>query len=122
MTAMTLTTTRQPRTAPVRLTRRGRAVLLLVLLAVALVAFSLGRFSSPSDAARPGSAPAADGAVVADAAVVVVQPGESLWEIARRVAPDADPRRVVAQLKAVNDLDGAVRAGQRLTLPAGLAG
>jgi hypothetical protein len=91
-----------------RLTRRGR-LLLLALLVIALgVAFSLGRVSSAaSPAGPPGSRPA-----------VVVRPGDTLWSIALRVAPRRDPRVVVEQLAGLNRLAGAkVLPGQRLLLP-----
>ncbi len=51
----------------------------------------------------------------------VVEPGETLWEIAGAiVGPQEDPRPVVYRLVEVNDLgSAAIRAGQRLRLPAG---
>ncbi|CAN5362671.1 hypothetical protein BH20ACT24_BH20ACT24_23390 [soil metagenome] len=51
----------------------------------------------------------------------VVQPGETLWEIAGAIAgPEEDPRPVVYRLVEVNQLGGgALMAGQRLRLPAG---
>jgi hypothetical protein len=47
---------------------------------------------------------------------VVVQPGDTLWSIASRVAPNADPRAVVDKLAAqigTSDL----QVGDRLTVP-----
>ena len=99
--------TARPTARALRLTRRGRAVVLLVLVSVALVAFSLGRVSTAA-----GSGAAAP----PERETVVVQPGETLWSIARRVAPGADPRVTVARLRDLNDLDGPLQAGQRLTL------
>ena len=49
-------------------------------------------------------------------AVHVVQPGETLWDIAEAVAPDADPRVVVALLVEHNG-DAPLQVGQRLVLP-----
>jgi LysM repeat protein len=89
-----------------RLTRRGRAVLLFVLVVLTLAAFSLGRASTSTAASQ---APAAR-------QVIVVQPGETLWAIAKRAAPDADPRVTVGRLRELNDLQGALQAGQRLVL------
>ncbi|HVF04387.1 MAG TPA: LysM peptidoglycan-binding domain-containing protein [Frankiaceae bacterium] len=123
MTAMTYDTPLRPRstrpsprtpdaasTPPtaLRLTRRGRLVVLLVLATLLLVAFSLGRTSADAGSTRPaGPAP-----------TTVVQPGETLWAIARRVAPAADPRVTVARLSTLNDLgDRPITAGQRLVLP-----
>jgi LysM repeat protein len=46
---------------------------------------------------------------------VVVQPGETLWSIATSIAPDRDPRTVVAELERRNDLtQPTVRGGQVL--------
>lgn len=98
--------------APARLTRRGRVVVVLLLVAVALVVFSLGRASS--EASPSGGAPAAP------RPTTVVQSGDTLWSIARRIAPGSDPRVMVERLSDLNDLDGRpIQAGQRLTLPYG---
>lgn len=99
-----------------RLTRRGRAALLLALVTLLLAAFSLGRAGTEA-APRAGT----DGtAVLAQTphAQTVVQPGETLWAVAKRVAPGHDPRAVVHRIQRLNDLDGGlVRAGQLLLLP-----
>jgi len=49
----------------------------------------------------------------------VVAAGESLWVIAESVAPDdADLRRVVREIRALNDLsDATIRPGEVLILP-----
>ena len=47
----------------------------------------------------------------------VVQPGDTLWSIARQVAPGRDPRPVVDALVEANNLHGGLRAGQELTVP-----
>ena len=47
----------------------------------------------------------------------VVQPGDTLWSIARQVAPGRDPRPVVDALVEANDLHGGLQAGQELTVP-----
>ena len=94
--------------APLRLTRRGRLVFLLLLALVAVTAFSLGRASSSS----------ASGGPVVSRRSVVVQPGETLWQIARRAAPGTDPRETVDRIADLNDLESAtVRPGQRLVIP-----
>lgn len=46
----------------------------------------------------------------------VVQPGDTLWTIALRVAPDDDPREVVAALREANGGDPMVEAGTELLL------
>lgn len=51
-------------------------------------------------------------------AVVQVQMGESLQQLARRVAPDAPVAAVVSQIRELNELDSAaVDAGQTLIAP-----
>ena len=92
---------------PVRLTRRGRLVVLLLLLAVLVVGLSVGVSSQAAGPSRPHVVP-----------TVTVQPGETLWQVAVRVAPGADPRLVVDQLQRINHLSGAtVQAGQQLVVP-----
>ena len=47
-----------------------------------------------------------------------VQPGDTLWSVAQRIAPDNDPREVVAQIRRINHLHtSALQAGQLLLLP-----
>ena len=49
---------------------------------------------------------------------VVVQPGQTLWDIAARHAPDRmDPRAYLDLLQELNGLEGPVGAGTRLRLP-----
>lgn len=94
--------------APVRLTRRGIAVLLAAatLIAVALVA--IAGWSAPSSTRPPVRA-------ASGSAVVTVQAGDSLWVIAQRVAPTRDPRDEVAQLRKLNHLTSdTVDPGQSL--------
>jgi len=106
------TSARRPSAAApaVHLTRRGRALVVLLFVAVLLGAFSLGR--TASQASDPTSAP------VATVQHATVQPGDSLWSVARRVAPQNDPREVVEQIRRLNDLTSAdIHVGQRLLLP-----
>jgi hypothetical protein len=55
--------------------------------------------------------------VPAETTVVRVQPGESLWELAGRVAPDSDAAAVVERIRELNGVEGAVHPGQPLTVP-----
>jgi LysM repeat protein len=49
---------------------------------------------------------------------VTVQPGDTLWSIATRVAPQRDPRAEVAALQKRNHLaDVALVPGQVLQIP-----
>jgi Tfp pilus assembly protein FimV len=115
-------TVRRPRpaaprgSAPVRLTARGRRLARTVVVAFALLlvlAFSLvGR--TPADA---GS-----GAVLPATSTVVVQPGQSVWQIAKSVAPGADVRDTIERIAILNGFEDAsdlvVHPGQKLVIPA----
>lgn len=100
---------------PLRLTRRGRIVLVglpFVLLAVVLISLS-GVLNSPAKAADSVSELSLTPTVS-----VTVQPGESLWGIAGAVAPERDPRDVVADIVQLNNLDGGkVMPGQQIFVP-----
>lgn len=102
----------------VRITRRGRLVLLGLVAALAFALISLGQVAAQaglSDAAD-GSGPVSSGPV---SSTWVVQPGETLWVIAERLAPDTDPRETVARIVAMNDLpSSSVLVGQELQIPA----
>lgn len=92
--------------------RRVAAALLIVSAAAALVLAAGGLLASfgggPLTASeRPG----------APAAVYVVQPGDTFWEIARRLDPAGDPRPLVARLVAAHGSPVLV-PGERLALPA----
>ncbi|RSM75837.1 LysM peptidoglycan-binding domain-containing protein [Kibdelosporangium aridum] len=51
-------------------------------------------------------------------AVVWVQPGETLWDVAERTAPGYNPEAVVARIHELNDITGnTVLAGQALQVP-----
>ncbi len=92
-----------------RLTARGRLVLLLALVGLA-TAVSL--FSGAVSLAGTSSAPV-------PVRYVTVEQGQSLWAIAGDVAPGADRRDTVSRILELNALPGSgVRAGQRLAVPA----
>ncbi|HLS15512.1 MAG TPA: LysM peptidoglycan-binding domain-containing protein [Beutenbergiaceae bacterium] len=95
---------------PLRLTTRGRRVLIVLAFAAAVaVGAGLGVLF-PAESTAPEQ--------VQD---VVVSQGESLWAIATSTAaPGQDVREVVEQIRTLNDLDGStVVAGQRLSVPVG---
>jgi nucleoid-associated protein YgaU len=49
----------------------------------------------------------------------VVRPGDTLWGIATRLAPDADPRPLVDGIEEANGVDaGSLVPGQQLVIPA----
>jgi hypothetical protein len=94
-----------------RLTRRGRVVL-TALAAIPLVVGALFFALNGGGAAATG-----DQANV-QFQYVTVESGQSLWSIAETVAPNADPRDVIADIVSLNQLDSAVVSpGQRIAIP-----
>ena len=95
-----------------RLTRRGRAVFTTLAAAplIALVlAFALG------GGIAAASADLSTGAFE----YVTVEPGQSLWQIAESIAPNADPRDVISDIVRLNQLGtSVVHPGEQLAIPA----
>lgn len=55
-----------------------------------------------------------------ETAIVRVGAGETVWDVAQRVAPSSDPQAVVARIRQLNGLVGsAVEPGQQLEVPDG---
>jgi hypothetical protein len=104
---------RRPQTrSTVRLTRRGRAVVLLLGIAIALaVGVFLGAGSVATE--RPGTP--------APTRIVMVGSGDTLWDIAADAAAATggdDVRAMVTRIERLNALEsGMVLAGQRLRVP-----
>lgn len=102
---------------------RRRPVTLATTLGLALVAgivtLWLGLVANLGQAANGASSGSA-AAVPDRLAVVRVEPGESLQDVAHRVAPDAPARQVTERIRELNDLSSpAVAAGQTLIAPVG---
>ncbi|MGH3812505.1 MAG: LysM peptidoglycan-binding domain-containing protein [Pseudonocardiaceae bacterium] len=58
--------------------------------------------------------------VPAQTAVIRVGAGETVWDVAQRVAPKSDQRTVVERIRQLNGLAGsAVQPGQQLQVPYG---
>lgn len=95
----------------VRLTRRGR----LVVLALALVAvLAVGVFLA-SGAVGTGEAGTPE-----PTRVVLVGSGDTLWDIAAGLADDGDVRAMVDRIEKLNALEsGMLVAGQKLVVPIG---
>lgn len=98
------------RYVPVRLTRRGKVVAQILLVAAAVlvvVGVAAGARAVTESPAPAGSGPS-----------VVVRPGDTLWNIASRHAPGADRRETIKEIRRLNHLDGSsVEVGQKLVLP-----
>jgi hypothetical protein len=107
----------RPVRPPVRLTRRGRVVLLTglcLLLGVLVVAALRIPASQAADPAGPGSVSGPGGGPP----VAVVQPGDTLWSVAARHLPSRDPYGVIEEIRRLNDLSGhIIHPGQELRLP-----
>jgi hypothetical protein len=96
----------------VRLTRRGRTVVLALFLVVDIVAGVLLATASRAAVASSAPVPGGGSAVVRDA--------DTLWAIAGRHAPSRPTWEVVAEIRELNGLaDPTVFPGQVLALPAG---
>lgn len=93
----------------VRLTRRGRLVVLLGALAmVLLLGFFWGAGSVATE--RPGQPEATT--------VVQVAPGDTLYDLAAAVTVDGDVNAMVERIQRLNRLDsGMLLAGQKLRIP-----
>ncbi|WP_193611310.1 LysM peptidoglycan-binding domain-containing protein [Nocardioides lijunqiniae] len=99
--------TRQAST--LRLTRRGRLVVLLLALGVVLgVGFAL---ASGSVATQEAGTPE-------PTRVVMVGAGDTLWDIAADVDPEGDTRSTMEEITRLNALDSSmVTVGQQLIVP-----
>lgn len=112
---MTAITTNTP-TIRVRLTARGRRTLALLVAAPVIAAGALAGAGVVGDAVSGAVATASSPS--ADFEYVSVLPGQSLWQIAQSIAPDADPRDVVAEIEMLNGIAGAIQPGEQLAIPA----
>jgi nucleoid-associated protein YgaU len=104
-----LTVTPAPAAAPLRLTKRGMLALVFATVLTGLVLLAVAWASAPGGTAAGVHARATGS--------VTVQPGDTLWSIAQRTAPQRDPRQVVDQLRRLNQLNSvALTPGQTLKL------
>jgi hypothetical protein len=113
MTTIAFGNAPQPR---LRLTDRGRLVFgTLIALAIGVAAIVVGPNVLGAEAGLDSG--------TTSFTYVSIAPGESLWQLAEQVAPQADPREVVADILSLNNLSsGDVQPGQQLAIPAQYAG
>jgi hypothetical protein len=97
-----------PAQSGMKLTVRGRRlVALLALLPIVVAFFLMSTRAVQADQSGPTTA------------VVKVEAGQSLWDVAVAIAPNEDPRSTIWTIKALNGLETSeVQAGQALTVPA----
>jgi Tfp pilus assembly protein FimV len=93
-------TPRGARVSP-RTYRRRRVVIATLALGLVVVATQAGAALGGVPLAPPERRPTVSHVTrVAGGRAAVVQPGDSLWSLATRLAPDEDPRTVVDALSA----------------------
>ena len=92
---------------PLRLTRRGRAVILVLLVVLASLASAV-LFTTASRADESPSGPPP---------TIVVRSGDTLWDIAGRALPERDGHAAVAELRRLNGIGGPIHPGDVLILP-----
>lgn len=98
---------RRAATPALRMTRRGRLVVLALALLVVLLP---GAWRAMATAQVEGPTTVA----------VTVQPGDTLWGIAADIDPGADPRALIAEIREMNALtQSGLVPGQVLVVPAG---
>ncbi len=95
-----------PRPSTLRLTRRGR---LLVLVASIVAVLGIGFAAASASIANDHPE---------QTTVVTVTPGQTLWDISASVAAGGDVRSMMSHIEALNHLDSAsLQAGQHLRVP-----
>jgi LysM repeat protein len=101
-----------------RASHRRRPITPLATVGLALVAAAITVWLGV--VAQLGGVVGTPAQVPAQLAVVQVQTGESLQQVAQRVAPEAPVAAVVDRIRELNELDSAaVDAGQTLIAPVG---
>ncbi|MEO6942902.1 MAG: LysM peptidoglycan-binding domain-containing protein [Terrimesophilobacter sp.] len=105
MTAISVSTPR------LRLTQRGRAVFTTLvagpLAVLALVTVLNGGIATATSDLAKGTFD-----------YVTVESGQSLWQLAESIAPNADPRDVISDIVRLNQLESSVvHPGERLAVP-----
>jgi hypothetical protein len=103
-------------TVRVRMTPRGRRAPALLVAAPVLAIGTLAGAGVLGDALA--GAVASSATSTAEVEHLTVLPGQSLWQIAEAVAPEADPRDVIAEIELLNGIAGAIQPGEQLAIPA----
>ena len=93
-----------------RLTRRGRlAMFLSTVLTLGVLAVILGSTTVATD--EPGSP--------VPATMVVVEPGQTLWDLAAEANPNGNGQQTVADIMRLNSIEsaGGLQAGDTIAVP-----
>jgi hypothetical protein len=97
----------RPIVAPIHLTRRGRIVVWLILLAAAVAVLAL--LAPASQASPPAAQPKA----------VTVHAGDTMWSIATTELPRVSPAVAMERIRLLNHLPSdEVYAGEQILVPA----
>ena len=98
----------RPAQPGIKLTVRGRRLVALLALLPIVAAFLLiGTRSAQAETAMPATA------------IIKIEAGQTLWDVAAAIAPNEDPRATIWAIKALNGLQTSeVQAGQALVVPA----
>ncbi|WP_456697402.1 LysM peptidoglycan-binding domain-containing protein [Aeromicrobium sp. P5_D10] len=100
----------QRETAPVRLTRRGKSVVLAsAIAAIAVLAVMFGPSSTATDQAGTPS----------ETSAVRIMPGTTLWDIAVKANPNGDIRKTVDEIIKLNSMPNAsaLQVGSEIAVP-----
>jgi len=85
------------------------------VLLVAAVSMTLAGVAQATGHSAGTSAPAREGVTK-----VLVRPGQNLWSLAERYAPNADTRQVIQEILQLNSMStDQVQPGQVLWMPRG---
>jgi hypothetical protein len=105
--------------APRAATAGNFALRRALVLGVAILIAMVGYLSVSNSSAQATSMAASGNLAHANEfKYITVAPGESLWSIAQKYAPNQDPRDFITALVGLNNLgDSLVQTGQRLALP-----
>jgi hypothetical protein len=95
-----------------RITKRGRRLLVAVVALPLVIGALVAAINS-------GGAVATAEGTSTDFTYVTMAQGESLWQLAQEIAPNADPRDVIAEIVSLNQIQGEVQAGQKIAIPVG---
>ncbi len=104
-------------TLSVSVYRRRRTLAAAVLATVVFLASLAGGELIGRVNGSPGSTPVG---AAGEPVVYVVQPGDTLWEIAERINPPGVDLRLTVDRLAVASGGPLILPGQRITLPSGL--
>jgi hypothetical protein len=99
-----------------KLSRRGRRIRSVVILALLISGFNL--FAQISSGAQATDTSLSASSVSKNVEYVSVRSGDTLWTMAGDLAPNSDPREWIKQVVWLNSLSSIdLVAGQRLAIP-----